>query len=173
VARQLYVGSFLLVLSLFLIAASIFNTMPAFIIENNTNTNNTAIHEADLVSVRHNDSMNSNGYLIAVQIFFSLLVFFIFAFCILTGIRKRRKARQQRQMVIEDAILQQERRYQLHLQGQCHSSSSIPTMMLFGSCIVCPPPSYSPPDPRHTLPEDAVMRLDHLLSRNQICTKPQ
>jgi hypothetical protein len=133
--------------------------MPAFITGNDTDTANN-----------NNDSnMNNNGFLITIQVIFSVLVFFIFAFCMFTGIRKRKKENQRRQMMVEHAIIQQERRYQLHLQGQCHSSSTIAHF----TTITCPPPSYSPPDSRYSLPQDAISRLDYLLLQNQSCTKPQ
>lgn len=105
-----------------------------------------------------------NSFLIAIEVIFSCLVIVVLAFCFFTGIRKKKRAFQSRQQMIDNAITQQERRFQLHLQGQCHSSSTLTTS------IQCPLPTYTPPDPRHSLPKDVVSRLDCLLEQNQICT---
>lgn len=116
-----------------------------------------------------NDSSGStgpNGFLIAIEVIFSLLALVILLFCFLAGLKRKKRMRQLNQEMIENAIHQQERRIQLHLQGHCHSSSTITTLIQY------PPPSYSPPDPLNQLSNDTVSRLDHLLLENQMCSRP-
>ncbi|GAN07019.1 hypothetical protein MAM1_0145d06509 [Mucor ambiguus] len=110
-----------------------------------------------------------NAFLIAIEVVFSCLVIVVLLFCFFTGVRKKRRALANQQQMIENAITQQERRIQLHLQGQCHSSSTVTTLV---QCPLPapPPPMYAPPDSRHSLPKDVVARLDYLLEQNQICT---
>lgn len=112
---------------------------------------------------------SGNAFLIAIEVIFSCLVIVVLLFCFFTGVRKKKRARVNQQQMIENAITQQERRIQLHLQGQCHSSSTVTTLV---QCPLPapPPPTYAPPDPRHSLPKDVVARLDCLLEQNQICT---
>ncbi|KAI9246817.1 hypothetical protein EDC94DRAFT_664824 [Helicostylum pulchrum] len=98
----------------------------------------------------------NNGFLVAVEVIFSLLVLFILLFCLFSGIRKKRRLRMEREVMIEAAV---ERQVQ---QMQCHSNTTVATL------IQCPPPSYSPPDPTTQLSSATVNRLDQLLLENQI-----
>ncbi|KAK4519938.1 60S ribosomal protein L22 [Mucor velutinosus] len=111
-----------------------------------------------------------NAFLIAIEVIFSCLVIVVLLFCYFTGVHKKKRARVNQQQMIENAITQQERRIQLHLQGQCHSSSTVTTLVQCPPLPAPPPPTYAPPDPRHSLPKDVVARLDYLLEQNQICT---
>lgn len=106
----------------------------------------------------------NNGFLIAIEVIFSVLVLFILVFCFFAGMKRKRRLRRLNENMIENAINQQERRIQLNLQGRFNSSSTVT------SSIRYPPPSYSPPDPANQLSNDAVSRLDHLLLENHICT---
>lgn len=106
----------------------------------------------------------NNGFLIAIEVIFSVLVLFILMFCFFAGIKRKRRLRRLNETMIENAINQQERRIQLNLQGRFNSSSTVT------SSIRYPPPSYSPPDPANQLSNDTVSRLDHLLLENHLCT---
>lgn len=106
----------------------------------------------------------NNGFLIAIEVIFSVLVLFILVFCFFAGIKRKRRLRRLNETMIENAINQQERRMQLNLQGRFNSSSTVT------SSIRYPPPSYSPPDPANQLSNDTVSRLDHLLLENHLCT---
>ncbi|KAL9543523.1 hypothetical protein MBANPS3_008082 [Mucor bainieri] len=80
-----------------------------------------------------------NAFLIAIEVIFSCLVIVVLLFCFFTGVRKKKRARVNQQQMIENAITQQERRIQLHMQGQCHSSSTVTTL------VQCPLPAPPPP----------------------------
>ncbi|KAL9552214.1 hypothetical protein PS6_004607 [Mucor atramentarius] len=61
---------------------------------------------------------SGNAFLIAIEAIFSCLVIVVLLFCFFTGVRKKKRARVNQQQMIENAITQQERRIQLHLQGR-------------------------------------------------------
>lgn len=142
----------------------------------NNSTDNTVKYDYITVSSNTTDPQSNtssggnsanNGFLIAIEVIFSVLVLFILLFCFFAGVKRKKRLRRLNENMIENAINQQERRIQLHLQGQTHSSSTVTTL------IQLPPPSYSPPDPTNQLSNDTVSRLDHLLLENHLCTLQQ
>ncbi|KAI8061347.1 hypothetical protein BDF21DRAFT_467334 [Thamnidium elegans] len=106
------------------------------------------------------DGNRNNGFLVAIEVIFSLLVLFILLFCLFSGLRKKKRLRREREEIIETAIERQQE--QCIQQMQCHSNTTMTTL------IQCPPPCYSPPDPTTQLSSATVNRLDRLLLENQI-----
>ncbi|KAI9359026.1 hypothetical protein BD770DRAFT_471941 [Pilaira anomala] len=108
----------------------------------------------------HNsNNSGSNGFLVAIEVIFSLLVVFILIFCLYFGFKKKRLLRKRREEIIQTAIERQERRIQ---QMQCQSSTTVTTLMS------CPLPAYSPPDPANRLTSSTVSRLNQLLLESQM-----
>lgn len=163
----------IVLLALFFFFLSSYCTMPLVPSEEPATVSSTGFYQQPTTGAAIPPPPSSpnagNAFLIAIEVIFSCLVLVVLLFCFFTGVRKKKRARVNQQQTIENAITQQERRIQLHLQGQCHSSSTVTTLV---QCPLPapPPPTYAPPDPRQYLPKDVVARLDYLLEQNQICT---
>lgn len=106
------------------------------------------------------DGNRNNGFLVAIEVIFSLLVLFILLFCLFSGLRKKRRLQMEREGIIETAVERQQERC---IQQMQYSSNTTVTTL-----IQCPPPCYSPPDPTTQLSSATVSRLDQLLLENQI-----
>lgn len=106
-----------------------------------------------------NQSTKVNRLLISIEVIAAVSVICALCFCYLRHyyIMKRN------QEIIEKAIDYQENRFLYHLEGQCHSTSTIATT------VSKLPPCYSPPDSNKNLPSDVISRLDYLLFLNQCC----
>lgn len=136
---------------------------------NNTEFITTATNSSGFTPAGNNNTQpenySFNGFLIAIEVIFTVIVLFILAFCFYAGIRKKKRVQKENEKRIETAIYQQEHKFLLHLEGRCHSSSTITS-----ATLLPPPPRYTPPNPKYNLPKEALTRLDCLLSHNQICT---